>query len=1241
MGLFRSKRGNPRFRHDQGALRQSRKVRPQLEPLEERWLPSAVFTVNSAGDDPTGEPAGSNAVTLRDAINAVNVDPNATSASPDTIQFAIGSGAQSINLLADLPTINRNVVIDGSTQPGFTGTPLITINGNNSYRLVNNLFTGITINSVIITNGNTPGDGGGVRNDGTLTLTNCTIANNTAAGDGGGVWNDGTLTLTNCTITNNTAGGNGGGLANEGSESDGGSLTVTANTAGSDGGGVCNDGFVAGDVNWVVQDNTAGDNGGGICNRSSLSLDHAVISGNCALGTNGSAGTDNGDVGNGGGIYNTSTLTLANALIRGNSATGTGIPGADGGTDSFINVGGGGGNGGSGGGIFNFEANLSVSSSTISDNAASGTGGSGGSGGTGGLILNLGGDGGDGGCGGGIENLSGTVLLTNVTVANNTAQGTGGDGGNGGTNGGPGSFNSGGTGGDGGCGSGIHSLSGSIVLTDVTVASNQVLGGTAGAAGAAGTGGPNSMNFAGAVGSGGSGGGLSTTAADSASLALMDTIIAANTAPTGGDVAAPSIQADYSLIGDGSGLPAGAVTGLNGDPVGDQIGSADSPINPLLGPLGNNDGSTPTMALLPGSPAIGTGGAATDPITNLPVTADQRGFSRPGAGGAAPDIGAFQDRGYTLTAVGATSQVVAVGQTFPLAVQVVEGPDNPLPGVTVHFTVQADGSGAGATLSAGSAVTDSNGQASITATANATPGILSAVFSLINEQPVTITSASSDTFLAGTAGSFTVTTAGFPAPPHLSESGALPANVTFVDQGDGTAILSGTPAAGTGGIYTFIITAANADNSLSTSQSFTLTVDEAPTITSLSATTFRVGAAGSFTVTTSGGFPAPPHLSESGALPANVTFVDQGDGTAILSGTPAAGTGGIYTFIITAANADNSVSSSQLFTLSVPPFPTSITSFVSSANPSVPRQPVTFTATVSTPVAGAGTPTGSINFFDQTTHTDLGAATLVDGVATLTTSALVAPINHTLTATYTNTDGNFTPPGSAATLTQRVCRAVREPGPALGQTVLYVGSPPDSNHIQVLLTNGQVVVKFHDGSPDFQTPLAGLTGLVIYGGGDDEHIQVDPNLKLPAILFAGDGTDIRIQGGGGPTVEVGGKGGGTLQAGTGRAILIAGPGGSKLIGNGSDTILIGGCTNYDNNLAALQALLAEWSSPDSFPLRTGVLADYLNATTVHDNGVANRLKGGGGQDWFFALLGGPNKDKLRWVAPYDIVAGIH
>ncbi len=109
--------------------RPRRSHRPRLEALEDRSLP-AVFTVNTTQDilghplDSAGRPLES----LRQAI----VDAN-TLAGADTIMFAIGSGPQTINVgstgLGALPALTDRFTLDGTTQPGFAGTPLIELNG--------------------------------------------------------------------------------------------------------------------------------------------------------------------------------------------------------------------------------------------------------------------------------------------------------------------------------------------------------------------------------------------------------------------------------------------------------------------------------------------------------------------------------------------------------------------------------------------------------------------------------------------------------------------------------------------------------------------------------------------------------------------------------------------------------------------------------------------------------------------------------------------------------------------------------------------------------------------------------------------------------------------------------------------------------------------------------------------------------------------------------------------------------
>ena len=175
-----------------------------------------------------------------------------------------------------------------------------------------------------------------------------------------------------------------------------------------------------------------------------------------------------------------------------------------------------------------------------------------------------------------------------------------------------------------------------------------------------------------------------------------------------------------------------------------------------------------------------------------------------------------------------------------------------------------------------------------------------------------ITSANHATFTTGISGTFTVATTGVPA-PSLSESGALPAGVSFTDKGDGTATLAGTPSGASGGVYPVTITASNGVPP-NASQSFTLTVHQPPSITSANHATFTTGISGTFTVATTG-VPAPS-LSESGALPAGVSFTDKGDGTATLAGTPSGASGGVYPVTITASNGVPP-NASQSFTLRV------------------------------------------------------------------------------------------------------------------------------------------------------------------------------------------------------------------------------------------------------------------------------------------------------------------------------------
>jgi hypothetical protein len=185
----------------------------------------------------------------------------------------------------------------------------------------------------------------------------------------------------------------------------------------------------------------------------------------------------------------------------------------------------------------------------------------------------------------------------------------------------------------------------------------------------------------------------------------------------------------------------------------------------------------------------------------------------------------------------------------------------------------------------------------------------------------TITSANNATFTETIAGNFSVNAIGNPIPSFTQAGGTgLPSGVTFTDNGNGTATIGGTPTAS--GVFTFTITATNSQGS--TNQPFTLTVNPAsttfpPTITTPNSATFVVNVLSSFSVLTTG--TPTPSLSESGTLPAGVTFTDEGNGTALITGTP---TGpGTFPFTITASNgiSPNAV---QPFTLTVGQFQNSV-----------------------------------------------------------------------------------------------------------------------------------------------------------------------------------------------------------------------------------------------------------------------------------------------------------------------------
>ena len=423
----------------------------------------------------------------------------------------------------------------------------------------------------------------------------------------------------------------------------------------------------------------ATDAGGGVFNDDGqLTMNNVVVRGNVAT-------TDDYlPIAGGLATWDGGTTTLTNCTITGNTIFGDGI-GASGGisnggydtltmtdctisnnsiSNDSISVGGG----------LNNAGNATLTGVTISGNAAI--------------------------QGGGLVN-TGTLAMTGCTVSGNTAT----------------------------YGAGLLVFGGDLTMTNSTVSGNFAGSNGGGAANYGGTltlsnctlggnsagisGGGLANGFPGdapvlAVSPASSvGGGGSSQNDGQITTSLSNCTVSGNTAydQGGGVVNYATLSMTNTIVsGNSGGDSSGAHTGSN-----NLIGG-----NPLLSARGDFGGPTATMALLPGSPAIGGGTS-----TGAPGF-DQRGQPRSGH----VDIGAFQSQGFVVTPVpGSVPLSTPVNQAFPkplVFAVTANNPVEPVDGGIVRFTVTPAG-GASARLSADTA-TIAGGMVSVTATANSTMG---------------------------------------------------------------------------------------------------------------------------------------------------------------------------------------------------------------------------------------------------------------------------------------------------------------------------------------------------------------------------------------------------------------------------------------------------------------------------------------------------------------------------------------
>ena len=285
---------------------------------------AATFTVTNTNDIGAGS--------LRQAITDANV-------AGGTISFAItGGGARTIALASSLPTITSAVMVDGTTESGYGGAPLVTLDGSGRY----SVFTvgagaALTLSGLVIQNAGS----GGIVNAGSLTVNGCTLRANLSLNGGGAIaTNGGSVAVANSLFDTNTGASAGGGGA---ISIAGGTVTITGSTfsgnVGATGGGAIFVNTATGSsplagtlylTNSTLSGNSVGTHQGGavyVSASASATLTNDTISGNRA--------------GAGGGILSNGATTLANTIVAQNTVaaggsgpdllSGGGVPFIDGG----------------------------------------------------------------------------------------------------------------------------------------------------------------------------------------------------------------------------------------------------------------------------------------------------------------------------------------------------------------------------------------------------------------------------------------------------------------------------------------------------------------------------------------------------------------------------------------------------------------------------------------------------------------------------------------------------------------------------------------------------------------------------------------------------------------------------------------------------------------------------------------------------------------------------------------------
>lgn len=334
-------------------------------------------------------------------------------------------------------------------------------------------------------------------------------------------------------------------------------------------------------------------------------------------------------------------------------------------------------------------------------------------------------------------------------------------------------------------------------------------------------------------------------------------------------------------------------------------------------------------------------------------------------------------------------------------------------------------------------------------------------------------------------------------------------------------------------------------------------------------------------------------------------------------------------------------------------------------------------------ISGAATANAGSPYMLNLSKTDPGADTVtqwtinwgdgntqvVTGNPSSVTHTFAAAGNFTISATATDEDGTFASnsinvavasvggPGQGVTLIGGVLHIIGSDTASdiviitkIGNCIVVLATFVNNNpltfnesavsEIRVSTRGGHDIVATTPNVNKFMTIDGGagndlLTGgsgrNIIIGGAGNDILYGDGGND---VLLGGDGND-DLFGGSGNDVLVGGNGCDILDGGSGRDVLIGSQDEDWLSGGGDEDILIGGWTVHDNNVAALEAVMAIWSSSASFNSRVAQLSGtgglLQGGVTVFDDDDCDEIVGGAGRDLIFG-------DTYRWDGAIDQIS---